>query len=120
MGLADALRNVSSTLVGTFGTTATLRKIQQGSFNPATGAIPENMIQTVVSAVVLEYTNRELTETIKAGDLKMLIAAAELVEKPDSTWTVVWNNTDYEIVLVQTTYAESLPVVYEVTIRGTK
>ena len=113
-----AMRAVGKTILGTFGTDVTMRRVLTGEYNTTTGAPIRTEIDKTVKGRLDEYHNREIGETVQVGDRKLTIAAADLTFNPSSADEVVINDEIYRVVNVKSTQATDEAAIHEMQIRG--
>ena len=118
MGVLDSpLRSVAQTLMGLFGTPVSATFVSHGDYDAEAGLQDTTETTTIVDAVLAEYSISQIDDvSIKVGDRKAYIAAADLAEpKPDNE--LVIGADTYRVVSVQPVQATDQAALYEVQIR---
>jgi len=104
MGRLDRpLRKVAQTVLAKFGTDVTFTSQATGGYDPATGTVSTASPATsyTVKGRLDEYLARELNDTIKVGDRRLTIAAADVDAQPDVDDAVTVAGLAYDIVRVE-------------------
>ena len=118
--LDSVMRSVAKSLIGTFGTTATINTPTGGSYDRYTdGTVPGINVQTIVPcSPPAEYKNSVIDGTrIQAGDMKILIPALVYTTAPTTAQTVTVRGAIYKIVSVYPISSGNLEAVWEVQLR---
>jgi len=119
MGLLDTpLRAVAKSLMHTFGTSATVRRVLGGQYNTTTGKAVETIIDQAVEGILEEYEAREIGDTVKMGDRKFSIAAADLNFTPSPEDRVLFGTKVYRIVRVGIVQATDDAALFTMQLRG--
>jgi hypothetical protein len=116
MNLDTPLRKVAQTVLTKFGTAVTIRRVA-GTYDVATGISTPSNSDTTVKGRLGNYTDRELSNTVHAGDRKLEIAAADLAFQPSVDDEVLIAGVSYDIVNVKPTLATDLPALYVLQLR---
>lgn len=112
------LRKVAQTVLRTFGTNVIIRRVTPGAYNPATRVVSPTTGDTTVRGRIDDYTERELRDSVKAGDRKVLIAAADLSYTPEPQKDkVVIASLEYDVVRVVPDLATDDPAIYTLQVR---
>lgn len=115
--LDAALRKVAQAVLGTFGTSVTLRRVSGTAYNTGTGTMTPTTTDTVVQARLDEYRDRDLSDLIHVGDRKVTIAAADLSFVPTIDDLVVIASLEYEVQRVQSELATDQAALYILQVR---
>lgn len=118
MSIDSAFRSMVANVVHETGTSVSLRRITVGAYDPVTGTAPITPSDVTVTGHLTEYKDRELNETIKAGDRKLMLAASDLSWIPEPKDRAVIGSTVYDIVRVQQHLAAQSPALVVVQLRG--
>lgn len=121
MGFESAVRKAASKVLGKFGTELTFRKYPPPTYDTATGTTTSVPVAETAPVRFQDYTDRELSGaagTIKAGDRKVLVAAADLTFEPraDSTKVVI-DAEEWDVIRVLQERAKDQPVLYTLQVR---
>lgn len=131
MTIATEFQALASELVGEFASEATLRRVTQseGSYDPVEGGYTGG--GEVVTDETIEITppkgfNQYLIDgtQIQIDDLRTVVAAIDMpfvpdVADPDSTYTVVYNGTEYSLInLWRGSVPDNLEASYVLQLRG--
>lgn len=111
------LRKVARTVLRTFGTSVTLRRVTGTAYSTATGTMTPTTSDTVVSARLDEYRDRELSDTIHAGDRKVTLAALELPFTPSVDDKILIAAVEYDVIRVQPELATDLAAIHVLQVR---
>ena len=111
------LRKVAQSVLGKFGTSVAIRRVTGTAYNTTTGTMIPTTVDTVVKGRLDEYTDRQLSDTIRAGDRKLTIAAADLTIPPTVDDTVVIAMLVYEVVRVVSEQATDLSAIHVLQVR---
>jgi hypothetical protein len=117
VGLDAPLRKVASTVLAKFGTSAVLRRVTGTGYNTTTGTMSPTTTDTAVKGRLDDYLDRELSDTIKAGDRKLTIAAADVPARPTVSDTVLYGGLVYQIVRVESVIAKDASALYVLQVR---
>jgi hypothetical protein len=90
--LDTALRKVGKTILGSFGTDVTIRRVFVGEYNTTTGAPVRTEIDKTIKGRLDEYSAHEIGELVQVGDRKLTIAASDLTFDPTSEDEVLVSN----------------------------
>lgn len=118
MALSTPLRKIASKLMAQFGGDVIIRIIALGTYNTATGSIVETTTSTTLKGVLEDVRVREVNELIQAGDRRLIIAAADITSKPDTTDRVQIGNITHQIIRVDTIEQDNTPITYELILRA--
>lgn len=111
------LRKVARAVLATFGTSVTVRRVSGTAYNTATGTMTPTTSDTVLKARIDEYRDRELSDTIHAGDRKVTIAAVDLAFTPTVDDRLVIASVEYDIIRVQPELATDLAAIHVLQVR---
>lgn len=111
------LRTVAQTILRTFGTSVTLRRVTGTAYNTSTGTMTPTTSDTVVKARIDEYRDRELSDTIHAGDRKVTVAAADLSFTPTVDDVLLIASVPYDVIRVQPELATDLAAIHVLQVR---
>lgn len=117
MSLDTPLRKVAQTVLKQFGTSVTFRRVTGTAYNTTTRTMTPTTADTVVKGRLDEYKDRELSDTIHAGDRKLTVAAADLAYTPSVDDKVVIATVMYDIVRVEPQLATDLAAIHVVQLR---
>jgi len=119
MGILDVpLRNVTKTVIGTFGKSVTFRLVSPGTYNTTTGTQKPTDNDTAIKGVLAEYANHERGDNIALGDRKLFVAASDLTVIPKTDDQVLIGSSVYRIVRNNVTFATDEAALHELQIRG--
>ena len=118
MALVTPLRKVASKLMAKFGGTATIRRVVPGAYNTTTGTVSETTTDTVVRGVLEDVNLREVNDLIQAGDKRLLIAAADIVNPPTTADEAIIESITYQTIQVRTIEQDNNPITYELILRA--
>lgn len=117
MGLDSALRKVASNILGKFGTDVTMRQRVLGAYNTATGTQAVTDTDTTVKGRIDDFEDSELSDTIKAGDKKLTVAAADVPFAPGVEDQVIFDGLTYDVVSFKAFIAKDLTAFFVVQLR---
>lgn len=124
MSLDSAVRKVAQKVIAATGGLVTIRYIGAATYNTTTRTVSptENNVSTTpdgrpLRGRVSEYTTRELSNTVRASDRKLQIAAADLAVAPTEKDRAVLANLVYEIVRVSAPQASDSAALYVLQLR---
>jgi hypothetical protein len=114
--LVNPLKSVAQTLCRVLGTTAVMKRVNS-SYNPATGvetaADPASTTWTLTIAPPEMYSAREINgTTILAGDVKITVAAKDVVVAPQPNFSLTVGSDVYRVVTVETVDGGGSAVIY--------
>lgn len=116
--LDTPLRKVAQTVLRKFGTDVTFTHSTPGTYDPATGTAADPATTSVtVKGRIDDYRARELSDTVRATDKKLSIAAADLDSAPDVDDSVTVAGSVYDIVRVEPVMATDLDALYVIQLR---
>lgn len=119
MALNTSLRKIASTLVGKFGGDVSIRRVTPSSYNTATGAVTESTVDTAIRGVIEGVSQREVSDLIKATDKRLTVAALDLGgTTPTPTDRIVIGGVVHQVISVNTTEQDGLPITYELILRS--
>lgn len=123
MALLDApLGRVASTLIRQFGRTIELRRYPEALYDPATSKAAVSPISQYPTAIPETLNARSaagLGADVRAGDIRLLLAGADLTDGPvDQTWDVVMQGRRHEVVAVETVSAGEEATLVVLIARG--
>lgn len=104
-------------MLGTFGTSVTIRRVTGTAYSTATGTMTPTTSDTVVHARIDEYRDRELSDTIHAGDRKITLAAMDLAFTPSVDDQIVIATVEYDVLRVQPELATDLAAIHVLQVR---
>ncbi len=116
--LDTALRKVGKTILGTFGTSVTVRRVMVGEYNTTTCAPLRTELDKTVKGRLDEYRQHEFGELVSVGDRKLTVAASDLSFEPTSSDQVVIGTNTYRVVSVKAPQATDQAAVFVMQIRG--
>lgn len=107
-----SLQDCAYTLIDDLGKSVTLRKVTQGTYNPANGGVTNTTSDETVRACILNFSNREFDGTmILQGDRKIVIAAKSATE-PQLNDLVIDGTSSYRIVSIRKVEENGTAVIY--------
>jgi hypothetical protein len=118
--LDSALREAGKTIIKTFGTDVTFRRVLVGEYNTTTRQPVRTEIDKTIKGRLDEYRQHELGEFIQVGDRKLTVAASDLSFEPSSEDEVLISNKKYRVVDVKSPQATDQAAVHICQIRGAK
>lgn len=109
-------------LINQFGQDVTLRKVETGSYDPATGSAGSTSVDHPVKSYMAQYTLTELTlDNIVRGDRKALLSAFDTsgvpIPAPDEGDLLVGAGDTVRVVSTQTIYSSASVVCYICQVR---
>ncbi len=117
MSLDAAVRKAAKTVLAKFGTSTVIRRVTGTAYDPTTRTMAPVTTDTTVKGRFEDYTDRQFSETIKAGDRKLTIAAADLAYTPTPAEKVVSAGIIYQIVTVKQEMATDQAALYTLQLR---
>lgn len=119
MALGDSLARAAAVITAKFGHDATYAKVSVGSYNTTTGKAIETNATVGVRVVVRDVARREVDDQVRADDKIGTIAANDLNGyTPTQTDRLIIGGKVYEIVRIDTTEQDGVPVTYDLTLRA--
>lgn len=126
MKLSGPLRKVANKLMAKFGTTAVLRTVASGVYNPETGTVSQVTTDFTIKGVftttnVLATENvRELqaNDLIQTSERRFLFAANSISVVPTTADKLVYDGNELEIIRADRLEQDGLNIVYELILRG--
>ena len=118
--LDSALRKVGKTILKTFGTDVTFRRVLVGEYNTTTGKPVRTEIDKTIKGRLDAYRQHEIGEFVQVGDRKLTIAASDLSFEPSSEDEVLISNKKYRIVDVTSAQATDEAATHVMQVRGAK
>lgn len=118
--LDSPLRGVSKALLKTFGKALVYRRVVNAAYSDATGKATSSYTDESITGIITSYSRRETNgTTVLEGDKKIVVAAADkgFTAEPDTFGRIVDGAIVYKIVNIISTYAQSLPAIYELQVR---
>ena len=121
MALSDELQQSVADLVDELGKSLTLRKVAEGTYDPATGEVSGGSTSdTSVVGVLYDYGDEDIDGTrILMGDRRCLIKTKNLSVVPEQGDRIVDGSTIYTVVGIKTHEAGSVVSGYNMHVRGT-
>jgi hypothetical protein len=116
--LDTPLRLVAKSVLRRFGTDLTLTAVSYGTYSVTSGATTRVTAATSLQGFLSEYRPYELSDSVLAGDRKLLIAASALSATPTSEDTVTIGSTTYRIIGVRPYMSGDQAALIEVQLRG--
>jgi hypothetical protein len=105
-------------LITKHGQPVTLRVLEPGEYNPATGSVEEQPVEYPSVGVRLDYEQRHIDGTvIRQGDQKLLLPPQN-VPRPETGNVVMMNGKPFRVVSVGAVDPNGLPALYELQLRG--
>lgn len=101
MAFYDEMAAMALDMITSYGQVVTLRDVQKGAYDPATGETPpDTTVERTAQGILLEFTGKELqaNSLIKTGDKKLKIAASGLETPPTLLSKVVIQGKTWSIV----------------------
>ena len=117
MSLATSLQQVASKLMARFGTSATLRQVTPGVYNPETGTVSRTTTDHTVLGIFEAVRQNQISDLVKATDRKFTFAAADISVIPTTADRLIYGSTELEITEVTRIEHEALNIVYELITR---
>jgi hypothetical protein len=115
--LDAVMRKAATTVVGKFGTDVTIRRVTATAYSPSAGTMAPVTVDTTIKGRIEEYRDRQLSDTIRAGDRKVTIAAADIALAPTIEDQVVVAGLGYNVVNVTREMATDLAAIYVLQLR---
>jgi hypothetical protein len=117
MSLANPLRKVASKIMAKFGGVVTIRRITMGAYNTTTGTATETIADTIIRGILEDVNIREVNDLIQAGDKRLTIAAADIVNAPITADKVLIGAVVHQVIRVTTTEQDNNAISYELILR---
>lgn len=118
MGRLDApLRKAAQKVLGAFGQDVTIRTVTGTAYNVTTRTMTPTTADVTVAGRLDNYRDRELLGTIRAGDRKLTIAAADVSAIPTVADKVVIASTVWDIIDVLPEQATDQAALYVLQLR---
>jgi hypothetical protein len=114
VNLDTALRKVGKTILGSFGTDVTMRRVFVGGYDTTTGKPVRTEIEKTIKGRLGEYEQVEIGELIQAGDRKLTIAASDLTFNP----SVSEAEKLYRVISVKSPQATDQAALHVLQLRG--
>lgn len=103
-------------LLQRFGAAATVHRVTEATYDPATGTMTPTETIHATTAAVFAYAQKYIDGTlIKEGDQQAYCAPGVEVKQGDG---MTWQGKRYTVVSVKPVSPAGVPVLYEVQIRG--
>lgn len=112
------IRAVVKRVMRKVGTLVTVQRVAIGAYSPGSSTITTSAADFEVYGRLDEYTDRELSNTIRAGDRKLFLAAADLSFVPVVSDKVVIAEDSFDIVRVTREMAKDEPAMYVLQLRA--
>ncbi len=122
MGLANSLEKVAKNLTKTLGTTAVLKDVTHGAYNPTTDMFDETVADVTIQIAPWTNTKVQDQEILQIGDVQAIIYintdtyANVEVNKGEK---VVMNSKTYEVVQIAEYIPQAVVIGYYVIMRLT-
>lgn len=114
-----SLQDEAGTLIDDMGRAATLRRVTEGSYNPATGASANTTADHAVMVLLLNYKDYQRQDgLIQAGDRKAVIKAKDLAVVPDIQDILVVGSDQFRIINVGQVEQSGQDVIYICQVRA--
>lgn len=118
MALLDKpLRKVSKQLISQFGTAITIVKRGEPSYNVETGMATESSTSYTVTAVVSDYSAREITGLVQVGDRRLVVASSALSFELTTSDQVIFEGITHNIVSINAAYSGDQSAVLTLQLR---
>ena len=106
------------------GETITLRKVTQGTYNPATGTTTDTVEDITLTAIVKDTISDQASKIIENNDRiegtvtpwNMSIVFQH-TEKPTKEWKVIHDTKEYEVILVHPRKLSGILLSYELVLK---
>ena len=111
------LRKTASKLITYFGASASITRVGDSTFDPATGAYSGGSTSTITAkAVRAQFTQAEkASELVQENDIKMLLESGRGVPFIDDN--VLFDGLSFSIINIRPFNAGSVPMAYELQVR---
>jgi hypothetical protein len=110
------MSQMANELLTEFGSTATLKKVTAGTYDPSTGTATRTESTSTITLYEEDVKGRDVDGTlIKSGDKKATISAQGLA--PETGDVINYMGTDWAVVSVTRENANALAVVYYAVLR---
>lgn len=117
MTLDAPLRTVAQSVLKQFGTTVTLRVVTGTAYNTTTRTMTPTTADFPWKVRYRNYKSRELSDTIRATDLEVTGAAADLTVTPKESDKIVIGSAEWDVLSVQSELATDQAALYILQIR---
>ncbi|MDH1260409.1 hypothetical protein N5C62_22325 [Pseudomonas atacamensis] len=122
MAFYDEMAVMALEMFTEFGQPVTIRKTEQGEYDPDTGGeSPGATIEQTAQGILLDFTGQEFLNSslIKQGDKKLKIAAQGLEWVPDLLNKVIIQGRTWSIVPpLKEVNPAGTPILYELQVRS--
>ena len=116
--LDSPVRRIASNVVRKFGQSITLTQRVTGAFTPATNSVAVTETALTVNAILAEVRADEIQGQVQSGDMKVVVAAKDLTNKPETGWRMTISSEVYEVVAVKTDFSGEQAALYTLIARG--
>ena len=117
MGLSDALKKASNSILKSVGGNVTLRQIAVGSYNTTDGTIAETVTDTVIKGSLENVSKSEVNDLIRANDKKLTISAQGLSSDPTPQDRILISSIEYQIIQVLKYEQNNSAITFELILR---
>ena len=121
MIIYDAAAVMALNMITDFGQTITLRNITPGTYDPATGTQPPELIQEQpASGILLDYKGFDLQPgtLIQQGDKKLKVPAKGLEWSPTLQTKAIIQDETWSVVNVKEINPAGVAILYELQVRS--
>lgn len=118
MSLDTRIRRAARRTIHAVGTTVTIRRKTIGAYSPASGTVSSSAEDFDVTGRLDDYMDRELSNTIHAGDRKLTLAASDLSFVPAVHDLIVIDDVPHDVVRVTREMAQHEPAMYVLQLRA--
>ena len=119
MTFYDDTAQTAQDMITEFGRTITLRRNNEGVYNPLTDTVTgATQIDVPVKAVFTDFKENEIDGTlIVRGDKRVLLAAAALVAGPEHNDILVDGAEQYHVVELMAVQPGDTAIIYKLQVR---
>lgn len=114
--MLESLRHVATELITAFGKSVEVTIVGPAAYNPSTRSATRNETATTVQGVLGNYDARQIGGTVERNDFPLWIDAPS-IDRPAPGDMVTVDGARMKVISVRTTYAGSLPALYELQVR---
>lgn len=118
MSFYDDMAATANELLTEFGAAATLQKVSEGTYNPATGGSTDTTTNYTCTAAVFDVDLKEINGTlIQANDKRAYVSVLTAVPLPEPSDFFIWQGVTYRIAASKDLAPSGKSVLFELVIR---
>lgn len=113
----ESLGSTASALIGSKGLAATLIKVTEGAYDPATSSSAPATVSLAANVAVFDYKDRDIDgERVQRGDRRVLMSP-DVQQAPEVGDKVNIQSVVYQVIDVITVSPGGIPVLYKIQVR---